>query len=168
LVQNRAVRREPLPLVASSAILVSIILAGCTAEFGMGMSEVAVPSQACIPASEVAVAAVVNNLDTSHGELVDAFLIRVPAADQGFASYPAFIFAARVVSLAEEPAVATWALSDDAAFRPIYPLDETAMLLSNRGHSDPESFMAGHLELISASASATTARNCAQAGSTAG
>ena len=169
--QDSPVHPPSLRIAASTvalpcAIVLSAILAGCTAEFGLGISEVAVPSQACIPASEAAVAAVANSFDTAKGELVDAYLVRVPAADQGFGSYPAFIFAGRLVSLADEPTVATWALSDGTAFRPIYPLDDAAMLLTTGGQGDPESFSSSRREMILASSSASSARNCAQAGTT--
>ena len=114
-----------------------LLTSACSAEVGLGLSEVAAPRDTCVPASSQAVSAVQATLAARGGVLTAATTSECPA-DRGFDNFPEYIFAARYVSLDQAGEVATWALSGRSDFVPIYPLNGVA-----RGLTDPAGYGAG-------------------------
>lgn len=138
-----------------------ILTAACSSEIGLGVSEVAAPRPTCVAASAAAVAAVEGTLARHDGVLTSAMIASVPSADRGFDGYPEYILAAKHVSLFDPSDLATWALSGRNDFRPIYPLNDAARLLTDPTSAGVESDVTEHFHKWDRLAQANLVRECA-------
>lgn len=139
-----------------------IATSGCSAEVSLGASQLAAPADACQTASDTAVAAVLDGLAQLDSRIVHAYLVRVSADEKGFLGYPTYIFAAKFVTADQEQVVGSWSLGDSSGFRPIYPLDATALALTSGDEVQPDSYAATHLQEIADSGAAISVKSCAQ------
>jgi len=142
-----------------AGLLALLLAAGCTAEGGSIVSEAASANPMCRDAPTSAITAIRTKIK-QEGVLVNAHIVKVPPADQGFGQYPAFIIAARFVSPHDETPIALWALGSDTTYNPIYPVDSTAAELT-APDMQTDSFLATHINDLDDTTAASTARTCA-------